>query len=275
MKWILVKLIGFYCNIASLFFPKHSGKLALKLFSIPRKGWIKKGQQDFLDTSFREELVYDDEAIMSYRWKGNGSTILLVHGWESNTARWESLIRLLQKIDLNIVAIDAPAHGNSGSYFFNVNLYSKFLKKIIERTKPNFVIAHSVGAMAVCKSFADLQNYTPKKMVLIGAPSKYEDILQRYIKMMGYNNRVSSNFKSRIVDIFKTSLHSINTASYAKLLNTPILVVHDQFDDVIPYNDALEIEAECRHSKLVTTKNMGHSLNNEVVNHHILEYVSS
>ena len=275
MKWILVKLIGLYCNFASLFFPKHSGKLALKLFSIPRKGWVKKDQQDFLDTSFREELVFENEAIMSYRWKGNGPTILLVHGWESNTARWQSLIQLLQKIDLNIVAIDAPAHGNSGSYFFNVNLYSHFLNTIIERTKPTFVIAHSVGAMAVCKSLSELKEYIPKKMVLIGAPSKYDDILQRYIKMMGYNERGTSNFKERLSDIFKTALKNINTARYAKALNTPMLVFHDQFDDVIPYNDALEIKAECLSSKLVTTQNMGHSLNNESVNQQILEYVSN
>ena len=212
---------------------------------------------------------------MSYRWKGDGPTILLVHGWESNTARWQSLIKLLLKIDLNVVAIDAPAHGNSGSYFFNVNLYSNFLKNIIERTRPKFVIAHSVGAMAVCKSLAELQTYTPEKMVLIGAPSKYEDILQRYIKMMGYHDRVTTNFKSRLTEIFKTALNKINTATYAKLLNTPILVFHDKYDDVIPYSDALEIESECNTSKLVTTQNMGHSMNNDEINHQILEYVSN
>jgi len=274
MKWLLIKLIGFYCNLSSQFFPQHSGKLAMKLFSIPRKGWINKEQQEFLDTSFREELNCDEDTLMSYRWVGKGPTLLLVHGWESNTSRWKNLIQLLKKLDFNVVALDAPAHGNSGSYFFNVHLYSKFITILINKFQPVYVVAHSVGAMAACKAMSE-QKYTPKKLVLIGAPSKYEDIILRYTNMMGYNKKVRSNLSSRLSEIFRTTLQNVNTATYAKNIEIPILVCHDANDDIIPYNDALEITRECTKSKLFTTENMGHSLNNEVVNEEILAFVSN
>lgn len=274
MKWILKKFIGFYCNLASIIFPNHSGRLALKLFSIPRKGWINKEQQEFLDSSFREELECDEDYLMTYRWVGKGPTLMLAHGWESNTARWKNLIESLKRLDYNIVALDAPAHGNSGSYFFNVNLYSKFIKILTAKTNPTYVIAHSVGAMACCKAFSEL-NYTPNKLILIGAPSKYEDIIQRYTKMMGYNNKVKANLNYRLTEIFNTTLNNVNTAIYAKKIESPVLVVHDAKDDIIPYNDALEISKECKKAQLYTTKNMGHSLNNDTVNEQILAFVTA
>ena len=49
----------------------------------------------------------------------------------------------------NIVALDAPAHGTSGSKIFNAVLYSKFIEVVCKEFKPSILMGHSVGGMAI------------------------------------------------------------------------------------------------------------------------------
>ncbi len=125
---ILQKFIGFLINVIGLFSKKSAARLALYLFTTPRRGRLTEKQYDFLGTSFREELTVNSIPVMTYRWLGKGKTILLAHGWESNAARWQYLIEPLRKLDYNIIALDAPAHGKSGSKRFNAVLYADFIK---------------------------------------------------------------------------------------------------------------------------------------------------
>src|SRR5690606_38336992 len=115
MKFVLQKIIGFFINTISIFSPKLAARMALFLFTKPLKGKINEKQSDFLDTAFREELTFNNMPIMTYRWLGKRETILLAHGWESNSARWQTLITNLKQRGFGVVALDAPAHGRSGS----------------------------------------------------------------------------------------------------------------------------------------------------------------
>ena len=141
-------MVGKYVNVVSYFSKSYATKLALFLFTKPRKGQITRSQGEFLDTAFKEELKYVDYHIMTYRWLGNKPTVLLAHGWESNAARWQPIIQNLKPKGFNIVALDAPAHGNSGSGFFDAFLYSEFINVVAKRFHAEIIIGHSVGGMA-------------------------------------------------------------------------------------------------------------------------------
>ena len=148
MKRLLFLLIGKYINVLSFLSKSYATKKAISLFSKPRKGKITQIQGDFLDTSFKEELTYADNGIMTYRWLGKKQTVLLAHGWESNSARWQPLIKNLKDKGFTVVALDAPAHGNSGSDIFNALIYAEFIHAAAKRFKADIIIGHSVGGMA-------------------------------------------------------------------------------------------------------------------------------
>jgi len=170
---ILSKTIGFLINVLSLVSSKLAGNLALTLFSTPLKGKIKEEEFDFLNTAFKEELKYQDFPIMTYRWLGKGKTVLLVHGWESNAARWKPLIENLKLQGFNIIALDAPAHGKSGSKRFNAILYAEFINIVSKKFNPHIIIGHSVGGMATVFYQHKYQNSEVEKLVLLGAPSNF------------------------------------------------------------------------------------------------------
>jgi pimeloyl-ACP methyl ester carboxylesterase len=270
---MLPKIVGFLLNILSFFLSKSATKIALKLFSVPRKGRITEEQSAFLETASKEILFYNNSQIMTYIWLGNKDTILLIHGWESNAGRWMELITALQKKSFNIVAFDAPAHGNSGSNLFNVALYSEFINVVSKHFKPNVMIAHSMGGMATAFSISKYQMGTIQKIILLGAPCKYTDVVTRYVSMMGYNKRIILQLNKALIERLGYTPESFSTAKNIENIRAEGLIIHDKADDVIPYQDALLIKNSLKNSELMTTKGLGHSLKDASVNSKIVYFI--
>lgn len=273
MASLLVKLVGTSINGLSYLSKSQAAKTALTLFSKPRKGQITRAQEDFLNTAIKEKLELQSHSIMTYHWEGPKQTVLLVHGWESNSGRWKPLVGRLKNEGYNLVALDAPAHGQSGGFHFNALLYADFIHVVAEKHQPYCIVGHSVGGM----SAVFYQQKHPKqhleKMVLLGAPSNFKDILKRYTNMLQYNKSVINGLNSLIQHRFGASPEAFSTASFLKEINSQGLIVHDKEDPIIPYQDALEIHAHFKNSKLITTKGLGHSLNHKSVSQHISEFI--
>lgn len=275
MKEIIVKIIGNYYNLLSYLSKDYAANKALKLFTTPRKGRIKEKQADFLGTAFKEELTYNKLPIMTYRWLGNKDTILLVHGWESNAARWKKLIKKLHTSGYNVVALDGPAHGRSGGNQFNAILYAEFIAVVAKRFNPNIVIGHSVGGMSTVFFQQKYQFNTIEKLVLLGSPSEFADVIARYTSMLGYNQRITKRIYSIVIERYGKSANEFSTSKSITELSQKSLIIHDQEDKIIPYSDAVRIHEYAKQAQLITTTGFGHSLNNETISSYIENFITT
>lgn len=272
---IVVKSIGFYLNALSFVSPKKAADKALTIFATPRKGKILEHQKAFLNTAKQEVIYFEDLPIMTYQWKGSKDTILLMHGWESNAHRWHKLIKALKAQDYNIVAIDAPAHGQSGSKQFNALLYASFINETTKKFKPKTVIGHSVGGMASV-FFQKIYHYSElKKLVLLGAPSEFINVFKGYTTMLGFNSRLEKQLDQLITERFGNTPSSFSTAKYIKDTAVKGLIIHDKEDKIINYDEALRIANNFKNAEFITTSGLGHSLHHKEVIHHILEFINS
>lgn len=269
----LQKFVGFFINTVSIASKNSAARISLYLFTTPRNGAVTDTQAHFLETSKQEKLVVNDIKIMTYSWLGTGHTILLAHGWESNSARWQYLIEPLRALNYNIIALDAPAHGQSGSKRFNAILYANFINVVSRKFKPDFIIGHSVGGMASVFAQINGNNTTIKKMVLLGTPSEFKAVLDRYYKMMGYSNRTIQAINTLITAKFNEKPENFSTARHIKNLNFEGLIIHDESDGIIPYQDAVEIHSNLKNSQLITTSGFGHSLRDASISNHIYEFL--
>lgn len=245
------------------------------LFTKPRAGRINEEQSDFLYTAYQEELKYENYRIMTYRWLGTKQTILLTHGWESNSARWKKLVVTLKKKGHNVIALDAPAHGKSGGNAFDAMLYAEFINVVANRFSPDIIIGHSVGGMASAFFQHKYQFTKLKKIVLLGAPSEFKDVMKRYTDMLGYNHRIVSQLQHSIIERFGSPADTFSTARFLETIESEGLIIHDQDDRIIPYNDALLIKNSFKNSQLITTKGLGHSLNDASVAEHIYAFIDA
>lgn len=274
MKHLIPKSLGFFVNAVGFISSGYAAKLAIKIFSSPRKGRLDDAGKDFLERASEAKIPHQNYNIVSYNWSGKNETILLVHGWESNSFRWKDLIEILKQHDYNIVSIDAPAHGKSGSKTFNTLEYADCVYKVAEKFKANIIIGHSVGGVASCVAQFKYKLPTINKLILLGAPSNFSGLFERYIHMMGYNQKVSKAMDRFCLEHYNHLPAYFCIENFSKNISVKSLIIHDRFDKIIPFSDALDFEKHLKNSKLIKTKGLGHKLKSENVYQHILDFLN-
>ena len=273
MEKLLIKTVGWYINISSYISKHHASKKALTLFQTPRQGRVTDKQSSFLNTAVKQTLKHNNLSIMTYQWKGTKETILLVHGWESNAHRWKSLVNSLTIKGYNLIALDAPAHGASGGIRFNALLYAEFIHIVAKHFNAQVVIGHSVGGMASVLFQHKYNIKSVEKLILMGAPSEFKDVLERYYDLLGYNKRTRTQINLSIINLFGKAPEDFSTAKFSKQISSQGLIIHDTEDAIIPYNDAILINKDFSDSQLITTTGFGHSLNNDTINNFIYQFI--
>ena len=279
MKQFLQKAIpkgyGFYLNILNLLSKDKAAQLALDIFSTPRRGRIKEHQKEFLDTARQQRIVFEDGLFMLYHWKGNGPTILLNHGWESNAFRWKYLFDDLKALDYNIIAIDGPAHGNSSGKLFTAIKYSRLIKSTIELYEPEVIIAHSVGGMATV--FNEYSNPTAslKKLVLLGSPNKLEIIMRGYQELLSFNNGVYEGLDKVIQKRFGYKVADFQTEDFAVNITAQTLVLHETKDLIVGVSAGKQIAQRMQNATFIETTTGGHSLHTPENTNHIINFLKS
>ncbi|NVJ63824.1 MAG: alpha/beta hydrolase [Flavobacteriaceae bacterium] len=271
-------LIGFfrsYFNSLSYFSKERAANKAFKLFVSPRKGRVRENQRAFLEEAKAQVLIVDKLAIQTYHWPGYKETILLFHGWESNAFRWKELIAKLQEEGYNIIACDAPAHGNSGGNILYVPLYQKIGKAMIEKFNPSVAIGHSMGGMMLLFN----QHLNPissiEKLVCLGAPAQLEGIMNNYYQLLGLNSRLQNGMESFFQREFNFKTTEFTVANWADQFKVQGLIVHDIRDKVIPVSDAKLIHKHWKGSSLHLTQGLGHSLKSAEINQMISEFITT
>jgi pimeloyl-ACP methyl ester carboxylesterase len=275
MKQNLIKAIGSFLNFMSLISPKLAAKIAIYLFSTPQKGKLNDLDSKFLKSAKKQTLNYENIAIMTYHWEGKKDTLLLAHGWESNSNRWKEFIKILTRLDYKVIALDAPAHGRTSGKIFNALLFSECIHVVAKAFNVNAVIGHSVGGMASVFFQHKYQLPSVKKLVLLGAPSNFEGVFDRYSKMMKYNKKVVEAMNQYVLKKFDHLPEYFSAAKFSGEITSKGLIIHDKKDSIIPYNDALDYEKHYSNAELITTEGFGHGLKSDEIYNHIIEFLNT
>lgn len=275
MKKLIPYLFGFYFNMLELLSKKKVAKKAFNLFCTIRKGKVLPQQIDFLNTAKYELLNIAMHSIQTYHWPGTNDTILLIHGWESNSFRWRNLVEKLKEKDFNIIAFDAPAHGHSSGQRLNVPLYAEVLQHLIERHKPESLVGHSVGGMTILYNEHKNENVAVEKIVTVSSPSEFYELMEHYQKLLKLNNRVMNALDSYIFNRFGFHIREFSTSEYVKNNTTAGLLFHDRLDKITPYHASQKVHANWKNSKFISTKGFGHSMHQDEVNEQIIDFLNS
>jgi pimeloyl-ACP methyl ester carboxylesterase len=269
----LPKIIGLRLNSLFRINPDKALLKAYKLFSSPRKGKVKPEQVDFLDQAKTTPIEHDSKKIQTYHWKGSGDTIILVHGWDSNTHRWKNLVEKLQNQNYNIVAFDAPAHGYSEGKLLNVPLYSLCLDRMLKLYKPKFIVGHSMGGMTLVYNQYLKQSPFIEKMILLGAPSEMSLIMSDYKRILRLSDKFMKALDAYFKNKFGYQFHEFSIANFAKAVEIESLIIHDAYDKVAPVEAGKNIHKNLKNSRLSITEGAGHSLNKDHILDEILDFL--
>jgi pimeloyl-ACP methyl ester carboxylesterase len=274
LKIILAKFIGLYINLLSYVMPDKALGIAYQFFSEPREGKLTSNNlPNILKEATTEIVQLNDQYFQTYTWQGNATKILLIHGWESNAARWEKLMVFLKKSGSTIIAIDAPAHGMSGGKEFSVPAYGAFINAICELHHPKFIIGHSLGGISAAYYQHHYNSKHVEKMVLLGAPSDFKIILRNYISTLGLNLKVHNLLQSYIKQRFEIVIEDFSAQQFLKNTQIQGFIAHDRLDTVVHFEEAQKLAASWKTAQFVETKGLGHSLHDEVLYKDIYQFL--
>lgn len=255
---------------------RGAGRIGYYLLTKPRRLADDPGTDAFIAEAVAETLQLMGMDIQTYHWKGSGPTVLLLHGWESSTARWHGLFPALKERDFDIYAIDAPAHGKSGGKRFNVFLYCQVLQAYFEKrgSCQDYWIGHSGGGMASIY-YASHEEFTfrPQEIVSMAVPGELENFIDKFCDFVGANQRVKYGIEHRFTRNLDVTFADINFKEFVKKMKVPGLIIHDEEDDVAPIEGAREMHRNWVGSRIATTKGCGHSLVGDIVPALIISYL--
>ncbi len=277
MKEIIKKyapiLVGKRLQFLFIFNKKKALHKAYLLFSKPLKGKVLPHQEYFLEEAEDEVVQINNDYIQTYRWGNMGETVLMVHGWESNTHRWKTLIEKLHQLGFNVIAFDAPAQGNSTGKILNIPLYTECLQKIVELYRPNHIIGHSVGAMATI--FHQYKYPTPEieKLVMLAPPVEMSSIMNGYQKALKLSDKFMKALNQYFKNKFGFYFEEFSMSEFSKSIKQYGLLIHDKHDKIAPHSGAKKIQENWNNVKLITTTDFGHSLFFDEVDDMIIDFL--
>ena len=272
MEKTILFLIKIYFKIISFFSPNLAVKQAIYLFQKPNGRAYKPNEIDFYNKAKHFKVSYKEEDLDAYEiGSENKKIILLVHGWGSNLGRLSEIAFKLEAKGYRVVGINFPAHGNSKLKQTNMIFCKEALKNLIKQlniTEPFSVVTHSFGSGVSAFTLADL-GLKVNKLVFLTSANKIADIFLDFKKMIGLNDTVYSLVVKEMEEIAQISLHDFNVQDVLKKVDyEKILVIHDKFDNMLPYKNATELAENVRNLELMTIENKGHSgmlFDNEVI----------
>ncbi|MBW1294910.1 alpha/beta hydrolase [Aquimarina litoralis] len=273
LKKYIPILIGKRLLLLFFFNKKKALHRAYILFSTPLKGKILPDQEYFLEEAEDEVVSFNGHYLQTYRWPSMGETILMVHGWDSNTHRWKTLIEKLHQKDYNIIAFDAPAHGNSSGKTLNVPLYADCLQKIVELYRPNYIIGHSIGGMTTIFHQHKYPNPELQKLVVLAPPTELSVIMNSYQNTLKLSDKFMQALSNYFKEKFGFYFEEFSVAEFAKNLTHEGLLIHDRFDEIAPYSGAEKIQKNWNNVDFVATEDFGHSLFFDEVDDMIIEFL--
>ncbi len=254
--------------------PTLAARVAAYFFARPQRRKNRDWMQDFLDTSVNESLLVEGTEIKPYLWPGSKRGILFLHGWRSNAARWKYLISKLQLLDVDLIAVDAPGHGESKQIEFTPPNYAELVETLIQKYQPKIIVAHSVGAYTALFHF---NKYKPKGIKYVLMAPTYDIMLP--INTMFDILRLSKKTQKAYIDIVENDLNKkmneIKADDFVSPQGPDGILLHDVNDKILPYKDSLKIIEKSKLLKLHKIENNGHRMQNDDVEEVIIDYITS
>jgi pimeloyl-ACP methyl ester carboxylesterase len=214
-------------------------------------------------------------------------TILILHGWNSNSDRWQEVAQPISEKGFKVLVPDLPGFGKSNPLesAWNTNQYIDWLENfLIEFDLKNFyVLGHSFGG-ALASKLAVKHAQEVDKLFLVSAACVRKKTTQKsisakiskFIKLFSFLpfypffRKAVYKFIIRKSDytyvegtLKQTYLNVVaeDLSFHLPFIKVPTIIIWGQKDASTPIEDAHFINKQIKNSKLIIIPEAGHDLN--------------
>ncbi|MCL2634049.1 MAG: alpha/beta hydrolase [Oscillospiraceae bacterium] len=217
----------------------------------------------------------------NYLTKGNGTPLLILHGWGCNAAVYTSLTNYLEK-HYHVFLPELPGFGETAEppEPWGVTQYAEFVTAFCKAVniEPAVILAHSLGCRIAAKLLSS-NTLTPEKVVFTGAAGiKPKKTLSQKVKIRLF--KIKKLFLKPFPNLTQKLQSKSGSADYrnaspimrqclVKIVNedlthllpeikNDLLLIWGENDDSTPLSDGQLMEKLIENSGLAVIKNAGH-----------------
>lgn len=238
---------------------KKAAAQAFELFTTP---YLRSKKRTELKNAEPISFRFNKRKIHGYRWNHpQKEKALILHGFGSAAYKFEHYVAPLARKGYEVLAFDAPAHGDSEGTTTNAVEYSEMIKAVIGKYGPvKSFMAHSFGGIALSLALESIPHPADTRIVFIAPATETTSAVDAAFTMLKIKDaEVRKEFEKIIISVSgkETAWFSMRRAMHH--INASILWIHDEEDDVTPWSDALKVK-EDNHPNInfVITKGLGH-----------------
>ena len=189
---------------------------------------------------------------------GEGPTVLLVHGWGDRASRMGAFIEPLLASGRRVVAIDAPAHGDSPGTTTNAYEIEAALRAVADHVGGvDAVIAHSMGGLETL--LAIRSGLSVQRLVLLASAVRLEHAMDTFAASFAIPERSMQGLQERIERRFGRSVFDDLAADRLIAdIDVPGLLFHDRDDSQVDFSDGQLLAAAWASGRLIPTEGLGH-----------------
>ncbi|MBK8611107.1 MAG: alpha/beta fold hydrolase [Chitinophagaceae bacterium] len=237
-------------------------RTAEKAFDVFATPYLKSVRKFPVKNAVVVELRLNNKKVNGYRWNHpQPKKALILHGFGSAAHKFEDYAELLASKGFEVLAFDAPAHGESEGTRTNAIEYCEMIKLVVQQYGPvESFFAHSFGGISLCLALETIPHDAGTKVVFIAPATETTSAVDGAFGMLKLNDeRVRSEFDKIVFEVSgrKTEWFSIRRAM--QNIKASVLWIHDEDDDITPWADALKVkEDDHPNIEFVLTKGLGH-----------------
>jgi pimeloyl-ACP methyl ester carboxylesterase len=258
LRWLRAGM-GFLQVISS----SLAARAAFRLFLTPSRRRLDAADATALQRARVHRLATGEGSLQVYEWGDGPRTVVILHGWGSHAPRFAPLAEALVADGWRVLAPDAPGHGKSPGRISSLPQFITALGAVSLRFGAvDAVIGHSLGALAIALWLSDPamdQARKPQKAVLVSMPPGASFLIESFHEMLGIRSATRARMAALFQQRFGADPERFTCLPAASRMGVPVLLVHDQNDDVVPIAHSSEFGLRIPESRLHATQGLGHS----------------
>lgn len=263
-------------SIFGRLFPRLMGRWAYSLWFRTRRFPESAAGKRVAGKAQRDTLMVDDIPVAVYTW-GSGPVVLFVHGWSGRGSQVAAFTEPLIAAGYQVMAIDAPGHGDTPGDRTNILECTAVLRAFMRRYGAvHAAITHSFGGMVL--AYAMNRGMSVKRVVCISAPAHVEYLLDSFAKTLAIPDAVIADMHRRMDARFPDHFwEEISTVVNVRELDVPALIIHDEDDHSVPWQQGKIIASAWPGARFMKTSGLGHGriLRNQSVVDAAVDFIST
>lgn len=208
--------------------------------------------------------------------------VLILHGWGSNSEKWQKVGRLLAENGIKVIIPDLPGFGQSDKppKAWCLDDYCNFIKEFIENLNLEkfYLSGHSFGGELAVKYSLRFPEKINKLFLLDASCIRTRDLKKKLLYIISKIFRIFS-FSSFLRKAFYKfvvgksdylSVKGVMRDTYLKVIaedlsgvlsqiKIPTVIIWGEKDDITPLNDARIISQRIKNSRLEIIPDVGHN----------------